>query len=249
MEKIIATFIVIILILPFAVSAHEDHDQSELLKFREQAGVLPGEIGYPFDRVGEWIEVNLLTLSTKKKQQKKLAYADERVAELVTLIEIVPGTAKSLRKASERYESVLRSARDMAEKIIFLDGAEIALAEKFEETSRTHERIFANLLGGQSLQVRAIVSEVLIVARNENRSAFEFMVTNYQFTDIDIQKHQRILQEHIEFLEDEKFRFEENAKSELDTFISEAREFQDAGLNIQSYERIEKAKNFLYSRL
>ena len=53
---------IIILLFPLAALAHEGE-----VHFAVYPTVLPGERGYFWEKIGEWIDVNLFTLSTKQK--------------------------------------------------------------------------------------------------------------------------------------------------------------------------------------
>lgn len=240
------TFLLIILIFPRPLLAHEGE-----LHFEVAPGVLPGEKKYLLEKIGEWFEVNLLTLSTKKKQEKKLALADERLSELLALFSKNKPQEKALLLALRDYQKFLRESRDLAEKIIFLDGAQLALAEKFEKVSRLHEEVLGELLERSRGRFSGIVEEALATARIENEEIFKFMVKNYQFNEADIQKYQKILDEHIKIvqrrLEFEKSSGIENSKFEKASFfIKEAKKFQSAGLNTEAYDLLKRAKNILY---
>ena len=220
--------ILIILVFPGIVLAHEGEAH-----FNVPAGTLPGERGYFFERVGEWFDVNIFTVSTKAKQKKKLEFAGERVAEIIQLGMDPDTKSRNLKLAVGRYQNFLRQAEDMAEKIIILDGKEIAIAEQFEAATRLHEAVLSS--GYQ----REALGEAMI----ENEKIFKFMVMNYQFTDEDIKKHQDILDEHFEIVE----KLNSSSKNmEVGEYLEEARKYQKAGLNVQAYDLIQKAKDILY---
>ncbi len=224
--------LLIILLLPFIATAHGFAVELDI-----DPGVLPGSPKYILERVGEWFTVNILTLSTKRKERKKLELARERLAEFKALIEQGSPKVKHLRAALAHYQNLLRQAEDMAEKIIFLDGAQIPLAEEIESTTRIHEQVIAELLEEINPQFAGFVQEALITARNENEKIFKFMVKNYQFTEADIRKHQNVLEQHFQIVE---------TRLEKPELIQEARQFQKAGLNIEAYELVRKAKNLIY---
>lgn len=213
-----------------------------------EAGTLPGERFYFFEKIGEWFEINILTLSTRAKQQKKLKMADERVAEFRALVLSRDSREEPLAEAISRYKVFLSAAEDMAEKVIILDGIEIALAEQVEEATRAHEAIFLKLLRENEQTASGQINEALIFARLMSNKIFEFMVTKYQFTDSDIAKHQNILKLHIELVESRLDNINDNQRlKQIQDNLDEAQKFQEAGLNVQSYQWIEKAKNTLYS--
>ena len=214
---------------------------------RADPSALPGSFKYVFERPAEWIDVNLLTFSTKQKQLKKTQLASERVAEMGTLLYTANPKEKRLRTALVRYRYYLESAEDMAEKIIFLDGAEIGVAEAFEEETRLQEKSLRELLEGSSaVELAAVLNEALILARNQNKKIFEFMVNNYQGTDAEVRKHQDILGKHIALTRDSLLHAEDDKKKKAAEQLAEAEKFRKAGLNIQAYDWIEKAKNTLY---
>ena len=220
--------VLIILVFPGIVLAHEGE-----VHFNVSAGTLPGQREYFFERAGEWLDVNIFTISTKAKQEKKLEFADERVAEIIQLGMDPDTNSRNLGLAVGRYQNFLKQAEDMAEKIIILDGKEIALAEQFEAATRLHEAVLSS---GYS-------REVLAAAMIENGKIFKFMVVNYQFTDQDIKKHQGILDEHFEMIE----KLNSQSKNEqVEKYLEEARKYQKAGLNVQAYDLIQKAKDILY---
>ncbi len=239
MRKLVLLFL-IITISPSVVLAHEGE-----VHFNYDAGTLPGERGYFWERIGEWFALNLFTISTKGKQEKSLRLADERVAEFLELLTERGLQPQALQETLRRYAYFLRRAEDMAEKIIFLDGAEIGLAEKLEQATRLHEEVLAQLLPDLKPELRSSVNEGLITARNENEKIFRFMVKNYQSNETDIDKHRRILEEHIELIG--RLLREDNSNAvQIRDFRAEARKFQAAGLNLQAYDLIQKAKNVLY---
>ena len=220
--------VLIILVFPGIVLAHEGE-----VHFNVSAGTLPGQREYFFERAGEWLDVNIFTISTKAKQEKKLEFADERVAEIIQLGMDPDTNSRNLGLAVGRYQNFLKQAEDMAEKIIILDGKEIALAEKFETATRLHEVVLS------SGYPREALDEAMI----ENEKIFKFMVVNYQFTDQDIKKHQAILDEHLKIV---KNLTDPNKNKKVEEYLEEAQKFQKAGLNTQAYDFIKKAKNFLY---
>ena len=235
MRKIFVTLI--IALLPVFVLAREGE-----VHFVSSAGTLPGQAGYFFERIGEWLDVNIFTISTKAKQQKRLDLADERVAEIIQLGTEPDTKSRNFGLAVGRYQNFLRQAEDMAEKIIVLDGKEIGLADKFEYTSRLHETLISQVLASAPPKIAGIIQEALTSARLGNEKIFKFMVVNYQFTDEDIKKHQDILEQHFEIVE--KFNREENEK--VEEYLDEARKYQKAGLNVQAYDLLQRAKNILY---
>lgn len=171
-------------------------------------------------RIAEWVEVNLLTVSTKAKQAKYLELAARHLDE-PTL-----------------YGQYLGQAEEMAEAILFLDGKEFAVAERFEAATREQEQI----LGRQ----RPIPYPSLAAARIENENIYLFMVKNYQFNDADIKKYQGIIDRHIAIVE-ALLREKPNARAAA--LIAEARKYQAAGLNIETYEYVKKAKDVVYAKL
>lgn len=190
------------------------------------AVLILGFIIYQKPEVRSWVDVNLLTLSTKEKQRKYLKLAHDYAHSLG-----VPGNLF-------RYEQHLRMAEDMAEKIIFLDGAEVEIGYQFEELTRDLEEELQGEIEAQS------------EARIQNRKMFEYLVKNYQFTSADIEKHKAILDEHMELVQEMSAKIQDQAKlKKITGDINEARKFQKAGLNIEAYSVIDRVKNTLYSDL
>ena len=229
----------IIMLSPLAVFAHEGHAQ-----LSEPAGTLPGEGKYFFEKIGEWVDVNILTLGTKDKQAKKLRFATERLSELTQLITQTESQEGDVREAAERYRNFLDSAENMAEVIIFLDGHEIAVAEKLEDETRHHEQVLGEYLGFTNLPHRSYIVEALNEARTVNGQIFKFMVEKYQITDEDVEKHRKILDGHFEIVE--TLAEGTGRAAEVAGLITEARNHQKAGLNARAYELLNEAKDVLY---
>ncbi len=234
--------IVIIILFPFLATAHGLEPELGV-----DPGILPGERKYFFEKIEEWLSVNVFTISTRAKQAKKLEMASKRIAELQALLlkkDVVPN---NLQEAVKRYKLFLRDAEDMAEKIIILDGKEIALAENFEKASRLHENVFLELLETADEKTSPIIYDALGESRIQNKKIFTFMVKNYQGTDADIEKHQRIVEQHAAIVQSRLSNEKVPLKlSELKFFLTEADKFRKAGLNIEAYELVEKAKNIIY---
>lgn len=228
MRKILISLV----LLPLLSSAHG----VEILQI--SAGTRPGSWQYPFELAGEWFDLNLLTLSTRQKQAKKLNLAEERLAEFLELLESGESSFKLLRTPLDRYEKLLRESEDMAEKIVILDGREIGAAEVLEARTRRHEEALAEFLEEISESQDRLLREALAEAMLQNEKVFKFMVKYYQFNAEDIKKHQDILEAHLNRL----------AKVLGDNHpdLAEARKFQKAGLNLDAYDFIKKAKSRIY---
>src|SRR3989344_1233716 len=104
--------LLIILLFPVNVLAHGLSPSLDA-----DPGRLPGDLAYIVERPAEWLSVNLFTVSTKKKQAKKLAFSSERVAEIGGLIYVPDIKEKHLSLALSRYRNYVDSAENMAEKI------------------------------------------------------------------------------------------------------------------------------------
>lgn len=235
--------IIIIIFLPLSVLAHGLE-----LELRAEAGTVPGEAKYFFEKIGEWVEVNLLTLSTKKKQAKKLQFASERVAELGILANLQEPKDRDLRRTMARYKGQLVSAEDMAEKIIFLDGHEIGVAEKLEEETRLQEKFLREIKEQLSEgHIREVIDQSLKIAREINKRMFTFMVEKYQGSDADIRKHQAILGKHLALVRETLPAIQDQEKlKQVNDFLTEAEKFRKAGLNLEAYELIRQAKDSVY---
>ena len=237
LNKIILALIIVL--SPLAVLAHEGHVQ-----LSELAGTLPGEGKYFFEKIGEWLDVNIFTLGTKDKQAKRLRFATERLSELTELITQTEQGEEDVREAVRRYRNFLDSAENMAEVIIFLDGHEIAVAERLEDETRHHEQVLGEYLGFTNLPHRSYFDEALDEARTVNEQIFKFMVEKYQITEEDVEKHRKILDGHFEIVE--ALAEETGRTGEVAALVIEARKHQKAGLNAQAYELLNEAKNILY---
>lgn len=243
MNKLIIVLL-IITIFPLSALAHEGEHEADFDSFRQQAGVLPGEVFYFLDQAGGWFGINIFTLSTTKKQQKRLAVAEERLAEFVVLSEIKPDATGALEKAVVGYERELLRSEEMAEAIIFLDGNKLYLAEGIEEQTRQDEVLLSQLLfETESGAVTDSFRRALAVARAGNRKAFNFMVEKYQFTDADIEKYRQIIGEHLELVEQNNVTKDADVKR----IIEEARDHEVAGLNARAYEILDEAKDIEYN--
>lgn len=239
----ISVFLILAL-LPFPSLAHEGE-----IHFNVNPGTLPGEMGYVFERVAEWVSVNLLTVSTKAKQEKKLALADERLAEIIQLIAL--NKTDELGLPARRYQTFLTESEDMAEKIIFLDGAYIGLGYGFESRSRQHEMVLLDLLKDLPKHQRGEVIELISLTRIENEDMFRYIAGNYQRTDADIEKNKQVFGYHIDLVEKELFGGKINPEKarQISKLLLESRKHQGAGLTLEGYEYLKKAKSILYGQI
>lgn len=243
MNSYISIAIIIILLFPFPVLAHGLEPE-----LRVEPGKLPGELAYIVERPAEWLSVNIFTISTKKKQAKKLTFASERIVELGALLYVPKVRQKHIDQALNRYRYYLENAEDMAEKIIFLDGREIAIAEKFEEETRLQEKYLRELAEGAAAdKLSPAVYEALAIVRVQNEKMFKFMVEKYQATDADIRKHRAILSKHMALVREamQALKDEEKIK-QVSNLLVEAEKFRKAGLNIEAYNLIKQAKDIIY---
>ena len=241
--RIISIFI--ILLFPGIVASHglERH-------FTADAGTLPGSPAYFFERTGEWVDLNLFTVSTRAKQQKKLELAGERLAEFRELFTDKSSREQDLRYALGRYKKFMHESEDMAEKIIFLDGAEIRLAEDFEESSRIHEEAIVELVDAAPEKLADLTGVLLETARAGNKKIFAFMVEKYQADESDIRKHQAVIQKHIILAQDRLFReTDKDIIKKVKELLDKAQKFKQAGLNIEAYELADQAKDLLFKKL
>ena len=229
--------IVILLIFPTVVWAHGNFSH-----ITTPPGKLPGQWQYGFERAGEWFTLNLFTVSTRAKQEKSLNYASERLAEFNMLLATPNPGEKDLHTALARYKFFMGKAEDMAEKVIFLDGGEILLAEEVEEETRIHEQELVEILREVDPKYHGIVREFLAESRIQNRKVFMFMVEKYQQTDADIRKHQLILGRHMNML----LEIALYNRDKFDPILLEADKFRKAGLNLEAYDLIDKAKDIVY---
>lgn len=199
------------------------------------------------ERVAEWFEVNLFTVSTKAKQQKLVEFTEERVFEAVQ--------GELDEKTVEYYQQDLSRAEDMTEKILFLDGRETPLAELFERVTFDQERALGDLLIGSSSDKQSLIFEVLTHARQQNRKMFEYLVVNYQFNEQDIEKHVAIVRRHLLYIVRElEVREPSFAKASEDMLkilqnLEEAEEHLADGLNIGAYARVDQVKDIFYAKL
>lgn len=235
----------IIIVLPSFVLSHEGE-----VHFLVEPTALPGSLKYPFDRAGDWLNINLFTVSTKQKQQKRLGVAEERLAELLYLAQNKEVKEKNLGKALSGYTAYLTSAEDMAEKIIFLDGHEIGLARHLEERTRLHEQALAQALGKGSDASAGFFAEALILARVQNENSFKFIVEKYQFTDQDIADNKAVVEDHIAIVEASLAFFDKKKDAQkiktIQGFLREAKNFEKFGFHLKAYELVKKAKNAVY---
>jgi len=239
----ILSIIIIIVFLPLTVLAHGLEPELEA-----DPGRLPGELAYIFEKPAEWLSVNIFTLSTKKKQAKKLAYASERVAEIGALLFVPEMKEKYLNQALGRYQYYLESAEDMAEKIVFIDGNEIAVADRFEEETRLQEKYLRELKEGAPVEkIPSVALEALSIARGQNEKIFRFMVEKYQANEADIRKHSTILSKHITLVREALLTVQGKEKiKQVSDLLDEAENHRKAGLNLRAYEIIKQAKDIIY---
>ncbi len=235
--------ILIILFFPFFALGHGLEPE-----LQADPGKLPGEIWYVFERPAEWIEVNILTISTKKKAEKKLQFSSERVAEMGALLYIPNVRQKYLKLALKRYQYFLASAEDMAEKIIFLDGKEIGVAEELEQETRLQEKFLRELKEGASIEKMPVeVSQALTEARTQNEKMFRFMVEKYQANDQDIRRDRIIISKHMALVREAILTVSDQEKIKTAVgLLDEAEKYRIAGLNLEAYDLIKKAKDLIY---
>ena len=172
------------------------------------------------EQVSEWVSVNLFTVSTKAKQEKYLKLAQKHIAD------------------PAEFAGYLQQAEHIAEVILYLDGGQVAVAERFEEASRDAERTLS--------KQRPLPYDALAAARLENEKMFRYMALKYQFNQADIRKHQSIIEKHIVMAE---VFMDSNPNTKAAGFLIEAKKFQAAGLNIEAYELVSKAKDAIYSQV
>lgn len=237
--------IVIILIFPISALAH-----GEVPHFNIDAGTLPGGIKYGFELLGEWFSINLFTVSTKGKQERYLKQAEERLAEFMALYNYADQKEENLNKALEGYKSSLRKAEDMAEKIIFLDGNEIAIAYELENKTEIHEKVIVEVLE-QGSPGSDEAEEVLAEARAQNEKIFKFIVEKYQFNNEDIEKNKAVISEELNFVEARAKELGKNAEEkkkakEIADLLAQGKKYNKLGLTIQAYDFVKKAKDILY---
>ena len=246
--KIKISLAISILLFPMIVIAHTGAPHLEV-----EAGVVPGSWKYGWERLAEWLEVNIFTISTRAKQQANLILAEERLAELAELVQTRDQAQKNLDLVVSRYQYFLGQARDMAEKIIFLDGAQISLADRFQERTRIHEFLINQTLTNLSGRNYVAVAQALEIAHAENMEILRFMVEHYQLSDADIRKHQIILQQHIVFLEnrfqDLKAKFNDQESKKIAKDLEAADKFKQSGLNREALQQIERVSLKIYSKL
>ena len=245
-KNFIAIFI--ILLLPLAVSGHGLEPTLTV-----DAGTLPDSPKYGFKRVWEWLDVNLLTVSTKKKEQKHLVFSSEKVAEIGRLSNLKKHKTSDLQLALSEYKTQIDTAEMMTEKVIWIDGAEIGEADNLELETRLQEKF----LREQKEQMRQagvftgdivpIMNEALDTARIYNEKIFTYMVEHYQLTDADIRKHRIILSKNISLTREAMLYTEDQDKIKKATdILNEAEKFRMAGLNLEAYRLIKTAKDQVY---
>lgn len=228
----------IILIFPISARAHGD-----VPHFSAEAGAVPGSLKYAFDRFGEWFDINFLTVSTKKKQDKRLRQAEERLAEFLEMSNLADKKEGNLRRAAGGYERSIAAAEDMAEKIIFLDGAEIEIAYDLEERTSTQEKAVFELFEG-AVVYPIVAEELMAAASAQNERIFRFIAEKYQFTGSDIERNKTIIGREIAFVEGRARAIKDSA--EISGYLSEAKKFQKFGLTVQAAELIKAAKDSLF---
>ena len=243
MHSCISIALIIILLFPVNVLAHGLSPSLDA-----DPGRLPGDLAYIVERPAEWLSVNLFTVSTKKKQAKKLAFSSERVAEIGGLIYVPDIKEKYLSLALSRYRNYVESAEGMAEKIVFIDGNEIAVAGTFEEETRLQEKYLRELKEGAPVEaIPSEINDALLEARAQNEKIFTFMVEKYQASEADIRKHRTILSKHITLVREALLSVQDEDKiKKVSDLLEEAEDHRKAGLNLRAYEIIKQAKDLVY---
>lgn len=242
MKKVIA--VLIIAFLPIFATAHGDVPDLGV-----EPGNVPGTSTYIFERIGEWLLVNLFTISTKAKQERYLNLATERVAEMEALL-ITPNVdEKDLKVAVNRYQSLIGQAEDMAEKIVFLDGHQIAVAEAVENKTWIHEQVLSESLETANSKFSLILHEAIAAARTQNKKSFIFMVEKYTANQDDIDKYGMIVRQQVGFVHSRQLLTvgDKDRAKEIENLLKESLKFVDAGQNAQAYNLLDQAKDILYS--
>ncbi|TSA45746.1 hypothetical protein D4R52_01890 [bacterium] len=202
---------------------------------------------------GEWVDINLLTIPTKAKQEKMAEYANRHVANFIALSKGSGRDGQDAAYELAAYQARIFGAEDAAEKIIFLDGAEINLADKLESETRGQEQALGSALMSVPKNESAAILEALNSARIANSMVFKYMVKNYQLSDADIAKHKAVVSAHLNlvggYLAQSKTQFTAARLDKIQTLISEAEDFRKAGLNWEAYQKIDEAKNIIYGQL
>lgn len=216
-------------------------------------GKLPHQFGYLWQNAEEWLSVNLFTLSTTGKQRKLLALSSKRVAEISLIAKETDPSLADLRTVASRYEDLLGRSEDMAEKILILDGVQLPLAEKFEQTSRLQEQMLLSLLQTSGKNAYPLLLLAANTARIENELMFKYMVSNYQFNQSDIAKYGQIVSQQASFLQ--KFfsglpePLSGAKQSELTNSYVELSKAEAAGLNAQAYDSLRQATDIILNHL
>jgi len=209
--------------------------------------------GSSLAKIGEWLEVNLFTLSTKEKQLKRVEFAGERVEELKTIVDASLSEGRRYQRLLRNYKYELLRAQDMAEKILILDGAELPLALEFEKATRLYEQKLSKIFSQAQDGFEGILLEAITATRVENQDMFDYIVKNYQFTEEDIELYNAIVREHIAYIEGEisvsGVSFSAEQQEQIDLNLGEAEKFLDAGLNTEAYEYMDRVKNTFYAAL
>lgn len=246
MNKIVPTLL-IILLFPIFASAH-----GLVPEITVPAGQVPGDRGYVFKNLSRWFEINIFTPSTKAKQQKYLRLSNERASEIYSLAAL-GAKASDLRRSVSAYQAAVSRAEDMAEKIIFLDGAQIGLATATENETAIQEKVFGEILEHATKENYQPITEALGFARTANEEIYNYMVTKYQQTDTDVERDKAILGREISFAERaEGFSpdlLSSQQKKKFEDSIAAAKKYQKTGLNWEGYLRLKKAKDLIYSAL
>lgn len=247
MKRLLLLFFIIALVFPIVAHSRDFGPELDV-----EARALPGGFGYFWQRLGEWFSVNIFTAATKAKQEKYLELASLRLAEVIALSRRGDYDSHFVR-AGRSYEDTLIQAEDMAEKIIFLDGAEIKLAEDVEEASRLHEEVIVSLLKNAPAIQRPSFFQALAAARIINDQIYTYMVEKYQITDNDVEKHLKILSEHLEIVERERVDYasllQGKPEQQIKQLLAEVQKFQKAGLALPAFQRINLIKNIIYAKL
>ncbi len=247
MKKILST-VFIILTLPFLVSARVTPPD-----LHAAPGALPGQSGYFFQNIREWLEINFFAVSTTAKQEKMLELSSRRLAEISKIASLPSVNVEVLNIATSHYGDLLGQAEDVAEKLVILDGAQLPVAEKLEQISRMHEQILLGLLQSSDKSDYRQLLEALNSARINNELIFKFMVKNYQYNQTDIAKYGNMVTEQIKFLREFAPTLPTplplNKQTELAKAYVELGKAEAAGLNPNSYDQLKVATDTVVNQM
>lgn len=117
----------------------------DIQKYGIGSGLTPGNILYFLDRVWEWAQVSLFTLSEERKIELKMSFLEERLSELEKLKEKKELTQEKLQKQIDNYNNTVSRINDDIEKLKAVKSDVDYLVEKAKIMTEKNKSVIENI--------------------------------------------------------------------------------------------------------